>query len=73
MSERHPGKEHELPSFSPKWEHPTRLLPSGRQFSMIVPTIGNYWAEFALTGESEPTPTRARKTSIGFRLVRQST
>ena len=22
MSERHPGKEHELPSFAPEWGHP---------------------------------------------------
>lgn len=70
MSERDIGKDHVLPSFSPEWEHPTRLLPSGRQFNAIVPAIGNHWEEYALTGEYEHTPTRAKKTSIGFRLVR---
>ena len=73
MSERHLGKEHELPSFSPEWGHPTKLLPAGRQFNMTVPTVGNFWAEEALTGESDPILTRVRKTFIGFRLVRQST
>ena len=73
MSDRDIGKARVLPSFSPEWDHPTRLLPAGRQFNAIVPTVGNYWAEFALTGESEPTPTRVRKTFIGLRLVRQST
>lgn len=70
MSERDIGKAHVLPSFSPAWEHPTRLLPSGRQFNAIVPTIGNFWADYALTGEFVPTSTRVRQTFIGFRLVR---
>lgn len=70
MRERHPGKDCGLPSFSPAWDHPTRLVPSGRQFNCILPTVGGCWSEYALTGESEPTPTRVRKTFIGFRLVR---
>jgi hypothetical protein len=72
MSDRDIGKARVLPSFSPEWEHPTRLLPSGRRFNAIVPTVGNYWSEFALTGESEPTLTRRTETFIGFRLVRTS-
>lgn len=70
MSERHPGKEHELPSFTPEWGHPKRLLPRGRQLDFIVVTSGGSWEQEALTGESETEFTRTTRNFIGFRLVR---
>lgn len=71
MSERHPGKEHELPSFVPAWGHPIDPLRWGKlAVDVIAPVTGGFWQQEALTGESEPMFTCTHRVFIGFRLVR---
>jgi hypothetical protein len=43
------------------------------QPEVVVVTVGNFWKQDALNGESENTFTSACRNFIGFRLVRQST
>jgi hypothetical protein len=70
MSERHPGKEHELPSFAPAWGHPFREVRHTLQVDVLMGVSGSCWDEDVHRKGFMPTWTSSYRDFIGFRMVR---
>ena len=68
MSERHPGKEHELPSFSPVWGHPIRPSQPDYHVWVLQRATGDAFDEEALTCEGLLTWADNAQPFLGFRL-----